>query len=248
MRVARQIIRVAVCAFCVVAAYAQDGEPQTAGRKPFLMPKVATSADGFVNVVAADVPGDPMGFRLPILGFATRSIRELERVYGLDMPRRDGAGLAIHAMDGRTNDTRVIARAFRQESGLVTRIWLPSPGFSDIDLLRFEIAKAYFASWVERSAPHGVTPGELPDWFVQGALRAADSQTAHDDVRFVLKLWSSARLFSPRFARTCAWRRDLRPHCRGMWSHTCTNAICSSPCWSGLHPVQRGTGRGLRNS
>jgi len=48
-------------------------------------------------------------------------------------------------------------------------------------------------------------PGTLPDWFVQGALRAADAQTVHDDVRFVLKLWSSARL--PFFPALCT---DLR--------------------------------------
>lgn len=191
--------------FLFVSAASAWGDGQAVVRKPFQMPKVASSSDGFVEVVAADVPGDPMGFRLPILGFATRSIRELERVYKLEMPRRDGAGLAIHAMDGRTNDTRVVARTFRREAGLITRIWLPSPGYSDIGLLRFEIAKAYFACWIERSAPRGTVPGALPDWFVQGALRAADAQTAHDDVRFVLNLWSSARL--PFFPALCA---DLR--------------------------------------
>lgn len=196
-----------VCGLLLLAfaVYAQDGEPVAVRRRPSEVPKVASSSDGFVAVVAADVPGDPMGFRLPILGFATRSIRELERAYKLEMPRREGAGLAIHAMDGRTNDTRVIARAFRRDAGLVTRIWLPSPGYSDIDLLRFEIAKAYFASWIERAAPRGTTPGSLPDWFVQGALRATDAQTVHDDVRFVLNLWSSARL--PFFPALCT---DLR--------------------------------------
>jgi len=187
------------------ATHAQDGESVVVRRRPSEIPKVASSSDGFVAVVAADVPGDPMGFRLPILGFATRSIRELERVYKLEMPRREWAGIAIHALDGRTNDTRVIARTFRKETGIVTRIWLPSPGYSDIDLLRFEIAKAYFASWIERSAPQGTTPGSLPDWFVQGALRALDVETVHDDVRFVLNLWSSARL--PFFPALCT---DLR--------------------------------------
>jgi len=195
----------AVFLVCAFAACAQDEASAVVRRKPSEMPKVASSANGFVEVVAADVPGDPMGFRFPILGFATRNIRELERRYKLEMPRRDRAGLVIHALDGRTNDTRVVARAFRREAGLVTRIWLPSPGYSDIDLLRFEIAKAYFASWIDRAAPKGAVPGTLPDWFVQGALRAVDSQTAHDDVRFVLNLWSSARL--PFFPALCT---DLR--------------------------------------
>ena len=196
-----------VCGFVLLAfaVCAQDGEPVVARRKPFEMPKVATSAGGFVKVVAADVPGDPMGFRLPILQFATRNLRELEKAYKLEMPRRAEPGLVIYALDGRTNDTRVIVRASRRESALVTRVWLPSPGFSDLEQLRFEMARAYLRAWIDRAAKRGVTPGELPDWMVQGALRAADAQVAHDDVRFVLGLWSSARL--PFFPALCS---DLR--------------------------------------
>ena len=186
-------------------AWAQEDVPAVVRRKPSEMPKVATSAGGFVKVVAADVPGDPMGFRLPILQFATRNLRELEKAYKLEMPRREAPGLVIYALDGKTNDTRVIARSARRDATFATRVWLPSPGFSDLDQLRFEIARAYLCAWIDRAAPRGVTPGELPDWVVQGALRAADSQTAHDDVRFVLNLWSSARL--PYFPALCS---DLR--------------------------------------
>ena len=200
--------RLVACVLLLVGAlvaWAQEDVPAVARRKPSEMPKVATSAGGFVKVVAADVPGDPMGFRLPILQFATRNLRELEKAYKLEMPRREAPGLVIYALDGKTNDTRVIARAARRDATFATRVWLPSPGFSDLDQLRFEIARAYLRAWIDRAAPRGVTPGELPDWVVQGALRAADSQTAHDDVRFVLNLWSSARL--PYFPALCS---DLR--------------------------------------
>ena len=200
--------RLVACVFLLVGAlvaWAQEDVPAVARRKPSEMPKVATSAGGFVKVVAADVPGDPMGFRLPILQFATRNLRELEKAYKLEMPRREAPGLVIYALDGKTNDTRVIARSARRDATFATRVWLPSPGFSDLDQLRFEIARAYLRAWIDRAAPRGVTPGELPDWVVQGALRAADSQTAHDDVRFVLNLWSSARL--PYFPALCS---DLR--------------------------------------
>lgn len=200
----RQVLCFLACA-CAAAACAQDDGLSVPHRKPSEMPKVATSAGGFVQVVAADVPGDPMGFRLPILQFTTRNLRELERAYKLEMPRGPVAGLVIYALDGRTNDTRVIVRTVRRDSALVTRIWLPSPGFSDIDQLRFEISRAYLRAWIDRAAKRGVKPGSLPDWVVQGAMRAADSQTAHDDVRFVLGLWSSARL--PFFPALCS---DLR--------------------------------------
>ena len=201
----RRLVSCLVASFLACVAWAQDDVPAVARRKPSEMPKVATSAGGFVKVVAADVPGDPMGFRLPILQFTTRNLRELEKAYKLEMPRRAEPGLVIHALDGRTNDTRVIVRTSRRDASLVTRVWLPSPGFSDLDQLRFEIARAYLRAWIDRAAPRGVTPGELPDWVVQGALRAADAQTAHDDARFVLNLWSSARL--PFFPALCS---DLR--------------------------------------
>lgn len=201
----RRLVSCLFASFLACVAWAQEDVPAVARRKPSEMPKVATSAGGFVKVVAADVPGDPMGFRLPILQFATRNLRELEKAYKLEMPRRETPGLVIYALDGKTNDTRVIVRAARRDATFATRVWLPSPGFSDLDQLRFEIARAYLRAWIDRAAPRGVTPGELPDWVVQGALRAADSQTAHDDVRFVLNLWSSARL--PYFPALCS---DLR--------------------------------------
>ena len=201
----RRLVSCLVASFLACVAWAQDDVPAVARRKPSEMPKVATSAGGFVKVVAADVPGDPMGFRLPILQFATRNLRELEKAYKLEMPRRAEPGLVIHALDGRTNDTRVIVRTSRKDKAFVTRVWLPSPGFSDLEQLRFEIARAYLRAWIDRTAARGVTPGELPDWMVQGALRAADAQVAHDDVRFVLGLWSSARL--PFFPALCS---DLR--------------------------------------
>ena len=201
----RRLVSCLVASFLACAACAQEGELVVARRKPSEMPKTATSAGGFVKVVAADVPGDPMGFRLPILQFVTRNLRDLEKAYKLEMPRRAESGLVIHALDGRTNDTRVIVRTMRRDDTLVTRVWLPSPGFSDLEQLRFEVARAYLRAWIDRAAPSGVTPGELPDWVVQGALRAADTEVAHDDIRFVLGLWSSARL--PFFPALCS---DLR--------------------------------------
>ena len=201
----RRLVSCLVASFLACVACGQEGEPLIVRRKPSEMPKTATSAGGFVRVVAADVPGDPMGFRLPILQFTTRNLRDLEKAYKLEMPSRAESGLVIHALDGRTNDTRVIARALRRDENLVTHVWLPSPGFSDLGQLRFEIARAYLRAWIDRAAPSDVTPGELPDWVVQGALRAADTELAHDDIRFVLGLWSSARL--PFFPALCS---DLR--------------------------------------
>ena len=145
--------RLIFAVFAVLAgglAYTQEAVPAAAParKRAVEMPKAVLGADGFVEVVAADVPGDPVGFRLPILQFTTRLVREVERVYGLSMPR-GGVGLLIHAQDGTTNDVRVISRAGRRAGAAITHVWLPSPGFSDLGALRYAIVKAYFRGWID---------------------------------------------------------------------------------------------------
>ena len=202
--------RLIFAVFAVLAgglAYAQEAVSAAAParKRAVEMPKAVLGADGFVEVVAADVPGDPVGFRLPILQFTTRLVREVERVYGLSMPR-GGVGLLIHAQDGTTNDVRVISRAGRRAGAAITHVWLPSPGFSDLGALRYAIVKAYFRGWIDRNRPQGVTAAAaMPDWMVLGALRGLDGETVHDDKRAVLAMWSEARL--PFFPALCRNRR-----------------------------------------
>ncbi len=170
------------------------------------LPKAVSSSDGFVQVLAADVPGDPVGFRLPILQFTTRLVREVERVYGLEMPKGQ-VGMLIHAQNGTNDDARVISRVGRREGAAITHIWLPSPGFSNLEALRFAIAKAYFRGWIDRTRPQNasVPVVEMPDWMVMGALRTLSNETVDADKRAILTMWSEARL--PFFPVLC---RDLR--------------------------------------
>ena len=187
------------------AAFAQEEEALKIpmSERVRLMPKLATACDGLVGVLAADVPGDPVGFRLPILQFVSGQVRELERTYKLQMPKREGFGIFVNVGDGRTNDTRVISRRTRRTSGVLqTRILLPSPGFSDLDELRFAVAQAYFRAWIFRN---GGSTNEPPEWAVQGLARAMSGATQDADTRFVLDLWSKARL--PYFPALCT---DLR--------------------------------------
>ncbi len=201
-RRALRVLAVLAAAVSVSAsAQTDDDVPQPPRRHPSEMPKVATSADGAISVVAADIPGDPMGVRLPILQFATRTVRSLERAYKLEMPKGRSTAIAIHALDGTTNDVRVLSRWMAKSR--MTRIWLPSPGFSDLDALRFHISKAWLRAWLDRRRAPGVPERLLPDWVVAGALRAADSAQAHDDVRATLELWSDARM--PYFPQTCRY-------------------------------------------
>ena len=156
-------------------------------------PKAATSSDGFIRVVANDNPRDEVGFRLPILAFAGKTVDAIAKAFDIRRERVQEPGLVIYAMDGRTNDTRVIVRTETRRSGApVVKIFLPSPGYSDLEELRTGIARAFLGT-------------ELPDWVLQGALRSEDDATRREDVRFVLGLWSSARL--PFFPALCT---DLR--------------------------------------
>ena len=151
------------------------------------------STDGFIRVVADDEPSDEVGFRLPILAFAGKTIDSIAKAFDLKRRRVTEAGLVIYAMDGRTNDTRVVVRHETRRSGApVVKIFLPSPGYSDLDELRTGIARAFLGR-------------EVPDWVVQGVLRCGDDATRRADVRLVLDLWSSARL--PFFPALCT---DLR--------------------------------------
>lgn len=190
----------------LLGAFAQE-ERVLPPRLPAEMPKVATSSDGIVAVVAADIPGDPVGFRLPILQFATRTIRELEKAFKLEGSKQKSSGIVIHAEDGKTNDTRVIVRVVNK--GTVTRIWLPSPGYADLDDLRFEIAKAWFRNWIYRSKGKTISEDScLPDWIVQGALRASQGEQVHEDTRYVLDLWSRGRL--PFFPGLCIYLKATK--------------------------------------
>ena len=156
-------------------------------------PKSVVSTDGFVRVVAYDNPRDDMGFRSPILAFAGNILDSLSATFGVKREKVKQPGLIIYAMDGRTNDTRVIVRPETRASGSkVVKVFLPSPGFSDLDELRCAVAKSFVGA-------------DMPDWLVQGVLRCRDEGVRKADVRFVLELWSNARL--PFFPALCT---DLR--------------------------------------
>lgn len=185
-RLRRTFIAAATAAVAALAAF-------DAGAELDFAPKSVVSADGFVRVVAYDNPRDKVGFRRPILAFAGNLIDSLSVAFDLKRVKVKEPGLVIYAMDGRTNDTRVIVRPEVRAGGSeVVKIFLPSPGYSDLDELRFAIAKAFVGA-------------DMPDWLVQGVLRCQDEELRRADTRFVLELWSSARL--PFFPALCT---DLR--------------------------------------
>ena len=164
-----------------------------AGGDSPVAPKAAVSADGFIRVVSYDDPRDEVGFRLPILAFAGKTIDAVSAAFELKRAKMKEPGLVIYAMDGRTNDTRVLVQPETRRNGSkVVKIFLPSPGYSDLEELRNGIVRSF------------VGP-ELPDWVIQGILRCTDVEMRRADQRFVLTLWSDGRL--PFFPALCT---DLR--------------------------------------
>ena len=179
--------RAAVSAVLIVLA------AMAVGAEPAVAPKAAVSADGFIRVVSYDDPRDEVGFRLPILAFAGKTIDAVSAAFELKRTKMKEPGLVIYALEGRTNDTRVLVQPETRKNGSkVVKIFLPSPGYSDLDEFRIGIARAF------------VGP-ELPDWVVQGILRCLDEEMRRADQRFVLALWSDGRL--PFFPALCT---DLR--------------------------------------
>ena len=92
-------------------------------------PKAVVSTDGFIRVVAYDNPRDDVGFRRPILAFAGNLLDSLSRAFDVKRGKASEPGLVIYAMDGRTNDTRVILKQETRGNGSrVVKLYLPSPG------------------------------------------------------------------------------------------------------------------------
>lgn len=169
----------------VSAAGGEDEAPSRRSAAEVLasLPRSVYSSDGFVQVTAYDPPEGGVGFRGPLLQAASQEIRDLARTFKLDVPHRLKPAVVVRACDGRTNDVRVLTRVRRASEGVTTYITLPSPGFSDVETFRLEVARAFFRVWAE-----------VPDWVAAGALSTIDPETARRDRCVALDLWFDARL------------------------------------------------------
>ena len=151
------------------------------------IPRSLQSSDRFVQVFGIDDPEKGESVRSPILHFATQELDSLRRTFSVKNPKRRTSAIVIRAGEGLTNDVRVISRREMYDGEMRTRIILPSPGYSDLDKLRFEIAKAFFDAW-----------GGVPDWFTAGAIRCVDHERSRLDACKVMDHWAAGRLPSFR--------------------------------------------------
>lgn len=147
-----------------------------------------TKVNGLVQVFA-DCPQDMRReFQSPVANFASGICRKLETMERMKEPRFQEPGIVIYVGEERTNRTDIIVRKQRREGGRkFTRIYLPAPGFSDVERLRLEVVKAfYFASQGK----------ELDDEAARDALIASDPQLKVDD----------------EYARLAEWLAGTGPH------------------------------------
>ena len=141
---------------------------------------VVTQADGLVRVFA-DCPEDMRReYQMPVARFAADTVKNLYGGLSTRPLKFRRTGIAIYVGEGRTNDPTVVARAFTNGSEVVTRIYLRSPGFSDLGRLRAEVAKGFFRS---------VKGVEVSDEAAVAAYRAGDPALRVEDERMRLEEW-----------------------------------------------------------
>ena len=145
---------------------------------------VITQADGLVQVYA-DCPEDMRReFQGPVAGFASETVSTLYQGLAKRPVRFQKPEILIHVGDVRTNLTEVTVRISTNESRIVSRIRVKSPGYADLRRLRLEIVKAFYRSVEKR---------ELSDPEAETAYRHAHPELRILDERMKLEDWLAGR-------------------------------------------------------
>lgn len=111
---------------------------------------VLTQAEGLVKVYANCAVDVRREFQAPIARFAGETVAALAGAERRRLTRFAQPGIVLHLGDVRTNCTDVIVRVATNEEQVITRLFLPSPAFTDLGVLRTEIVRAYYRTVVKR--------------------------------------------------------------------------------------------------
>ena len=171
---------------------------------------VITQVEGLVQVYSNCPEDMRREFQMPIASFAAETVKTMYRGLGMRTQRFSKPGIVIHVGDVRTNDTEVIARVSTNGERIVSRIYLKSPGYADVNQLRLEVVKGFYRSVVQK---------ELTDEAALKAYRLADPEERLRDERMRLEDWLAGRgtsddeeglrLMRKIFAPGRASRRDV---------------------------------------
>jgi len=146
---------------------------------------VVTQCDGLVQVFA-DCPEDMRReYQMPIASFAAETVKTLSRGLSMQPKRYRAPHIVIHVGDVRTNDATVVSRVSTNGAQVVSRIYLPSPGYADLDRFRIEVVKAFSRALLEK---------ETDDTTALATYRKADPRFRIADERSRLMGWLTGRL------------------------------------------------------
>lgn len=108
-------------------------------------------SQGLVEVYA-NCPGDMRDdFHAPVARFVSKICDDLYLTTTNKPVKYQYPGISVYIGDGRTNDTSVISRGYtRNDGSYYTRIYLPSPGYSDLSKFKHEIVRAFILAVEKR--------------------------------------------------------------------------------------------------
>lgn len=140
-----------------------------------------TQLDGLVQVFG-DCPADMRReYQLPVASFVSEICRKLYAADNRRPQKFSEPGIVVRIGDVRTNIAEVVSRpATRSNGAKFTRIYVPSPGGADIDLLRREVVRAFFRA---------VDGLDLDEASAEKRLRAADPFTRMEDIQSEVAAW-----------------------------------------------------------
>lgn len=141
---------------------------------------VITQADGLVQVYAYCAEDQRREYQTPIARFAAETVGQLYRGLGRRPVHVRQAGIVIHIGDVRTNVADVVVRVTTNDSRVVSRLYVRSPGYADLRRLRLEVVKAFYRCVEQR---------ELSDAEAVVAYRRADPALRVADERQRLETW-----------------------------------------------------------
>lgn len=141
---------------------------------------VITQADGLVQVFADCAPDIRREYQLPIARFAAETVKTLYRGLNEKSVRFQKPGVIISIGEVRTNVADVVVRVSTNDDRVVTRLFVPSPGFTDIAKFRTEVIKGFYRAVKRR---------ELSDEDAVAAFLRADPDVRVMEERQRLEDW-----------------------------------------------------------
>lgn len=105
---------------------------------------IITRADGLIQVHASCPEDMRNEFQLPVAKFADDAVSTLYSGLAIKSERQSTPGIVITIGSVRTNRTDVITSVVTNGEHVVTRIYLPSPGYVDLYRFKLDVIKGFF--------------------------------------------------------------------------------------------------------